>query len=90
MEIKSFMWSEDNIYHIAKHGVTPYEVEEVAFEGAPYIRKGRRGRRYLYGKTIGGRHLFIVYVLSGRGKAQVITARDMDDKERKYYQKRGK
>lgn len=84
------MWTEDNIYHIAKHGVTPYEVEEVAFEGAPYIRKGRRGRRYLYGKTIEGRHLFIVYVLSGRGKAQVITARDMDNKERKYYQKRGK
>lgn len=90
MEISSFKWSEDNIYHIANHDVTPYEVEEVAFEGSPYIRKGRRGRRYLYGKTIGGRYLFIVYVLSGRGRAQLITARDMDDKERRYYLKRGK
>lgn len=90
MEIRSFKWDEDTIDHIANHNVTPDEVEEVAFEGSPYICKGRGGRRYLYGKTIGGRYLFIVYVLAGMGIAQVITARDMDDKERRYYLKRGK
>jgi uncharacterized DUF497 family protein len=90
MEIGSFTWDEYAIDHIANHNVTPDEVEEVAFEGSPYIRKGRGGRRYLYGKTIGGRYLFIVYVTTGRGKARVITARDMDDKERRHYLKRGK
>lgn len=90
MEIKYFTWDEDTIDHIARHGITPEEVEEIAFEGSPYIRKGRQGRRYLYGKTIGGRYLFIVYVLTDKGKAQVITARDMDQKERRLYLKRGK
>jgi len=90
MEIRSFKWDEYTIDHIANHNVAPDEVEEVAFEGSPYIRKGRGGGRYLYGKTIGGGYLFIVYVLTGRGRAQLITARDMDDKERRYYLKRGK
>lgn len=90
MEIRSFKWDEDTIDHIATHDVTPEEVEEVTFEGSPYIRKGRQGRRYLYGKTIGGRYLFIVYTLIGEGKTQVITARDMDEKERRLFLKRGK
>ena len=90
MEIRSFKWDEDTIDHIANHGVRPDEVEEVAFEDYPYIRKGKRGRRYLYGKTLGGRYLFIVYVFADMGIAQVITARDMDDKERRLYLKRGK
>jgi hypothetical protein len=31
-----------------------------------------------------------VYILSQQGEAKVITSRDMDDKERKLYVKRGK
>ncbi len=90
MEIRSFKWDEDVINHLANHDVTPDEVEEVAFDNFPYIRKGRQGRRYLYGKTIGGKYLFIVYNLTSGGSAQVITARNMDEKERKLYLKRGK
>ncbi|HCC68953.1 MAG TPA: hypothetical protein DEP99_03600 [Nitrospiraceae bacterium] len=90
VEIRSFKWDAETIDHIANHGVSPDEIEEVAFEDYPYIRKGKRGRRYLYGKTLGGRYLFIVYVLAGMGIAQVITARDMDDKEKRLYLKRGK
>jgi uncharacterized DUF497 family protein len=90
MEINSFKWDEDSIVHIANHGVSPEEVEEVAFEDLPYIRKGRQGRRYLYGKTISGRYLFTVYILTQQGEATVITSRDMDDRERKLYLKRGK
>jgi len=89
VEIKSFKWDEDTIDHIANHGISPEEIEEVAFQNLPYIRKGRQGRRYLYGRTIGGRYLFIVYILH-EGQARVITSRDMDDKERKLYLKRGK
>ena len=90
MEIRSFLWNEGTIDHIAHHRVAPEEIEEVAFDGSPYSRKGRQGRRYLYGKTLGGRYLFVVYVLVARGSAQVITARDMDEKERRLYLKRGK
>ena len=90
MEIRSFSWDEDVIDHIALHGVDPDEVEEVAFENAPYIRKAKQGRRYLLGKTIGGRYLFIVYILIRTGVAKVITARPMDKKERTLYLRRGK
>ena len=83
-------WDEDTIDHIATHGVTPGEVEDAAFEGSSYIRKGRYGRRYLYGKTVEGRYLFVVYVLVSKGEAKAITARDMDTKEKRLYLKRGK
>ncbi len=90
MEIHRFKWDEDNIEHILNHGVTPEEIEEIAFEGVPYIRKGREGKRYLYGKTIGGRYLFVVYMFVGKGEVRVITARDMDAKEKRLYLRRGK
>ena len=44
----------------------------------------------MLGFTIGGRYLFVVYVLKGKGVARVITAMDMDHKTRKLYNKRRK
>ena len=90
MEIRGFQWNVEIVAHISRHGVTPEEIEEIAFEGSPYIRGGRQERRYLYGRTIGGRYLFVVYVLVGKGQAKVITARDMDTKEKRLYMRRGK
>jgi hypothetical protein len=90
MEIKSFRWDVNTIEHIANHSVRPDEVEEVAFEDDPHVRKGRQNRRYLYGQTIGGRYLFVVYVLLSKNEAKVITARDMDEKEKRLYLRRGK
>jgi uncharacterized DUF497 family protein len=87
MEIKEFDWSEWNIEHIARHRVDPAEVEEVAFEDEPYIRK--RGKlRYLYGYTASGRYLFTVYVVKERGLALVVTSRDMNEQEKKCYRGR--
>jgi hypothetical protein len=54
MEIDEFQWDDVNIAHIARHGVSPDEVEDVAFDDAPWIRKGRSGTRYMLGYTIGG------------------------------------
>jgi uncharacterized DUF497 family protein len=90
MEIDGFEWDEDNISHIARHGVRPDEVEDVAFDDKPWIKKGRHGTRYLLGYTIGGRYLFVVYALKGKGLARVITAMEMDDATRRLYRKRGK
>ena len=90
MEIKSFRWDINTIEHIANHSVSPDEVEEVTFDDEPYIRKGRQDRRYLYGQTIGGRYLFVVYILLPIKEAKVITARDMDEKEKRLYLRRGK
>ncbi len=90
MEIIDFEWDDDNIGHMAKHGVSPDEVEGVAFDDEPWVKKGREGTRYLLGYTVAGRYFFVVYVLKGKGSARVITAMDMDDKTRKLYKRRGK
>jgi uncharacterized DUF497 family protein len=90
MEIREFEWTDRNIEHIARHNVSPDEVEDVAFDDEPWIRKRRKGTRYMLGYTIGGRYLFIVYSLNSKGIARVITAMDMDEKTRNLYKKRGK
>jgi len=88
MEIREFEWDDNNIEHISRHGVFPDEVEDVAFDDNPWIRKGRKGTRYMLGYTVAGRYLFVVYVLKGKGIARVITSMAMDDKTKKLYKKR--
>ena len=88
MEIKEFEWDDHNIDHIGRHGVSPDEVEDLAFDDDPWVRKGRKGTRYMLGHTIAGRYLFVVYVLKSKSIARVITAMDMDEKTRKLYIKR--
>jgi uncharacterized DUF497 family protein len=90
MEIKEFEWNENNMDHIARHGVSPDEVEDVAFDDEPWIRKGRKGTRYMLGYTVAGRYLFTVYTLRDKRVAKVITSMDMDDKTRRLYKKRGR
>ena len=89
MEIKEFFWTEKTIVHIARHKVLPDEVEEVAFDDDPYVRKGKQGVRSLFGQTVTGKYLFIVYVLDKDSVAEVVTAREMSAKERKYYKREG-
>ena len=43
---------------------------------------------YVTGQTEAGRYLFVVVRYVGRGRARVITARDMEKQERSRYDKR--
>lgn len=90
MEITDFEWDDDNIAHVARHDISPDEVESVAFDDEPWVKRGRKGTRYLLGYTVAGRYLFVVYVLKGKGRARVVTAMDMDDMTRRLYKRRGK
>jgi uncharacterized DUF497 family protein len=90
VEITEFEWDESNIEQILRHNVSPDEVEDVAFDDEPWIKKGRKGTRYMLGYTIAGRYLFTVYVIKSKGIARVITSMDMDEKTRKLYKNRGK
>lgn len=90
MEISEFEWDENNIDHIARHNVSPDEIEDVAFDDEPWIRKGKGRTRYMLGYAISGRYLFVVYILKNKGKARVITAMDMDRKTKKLYLEKGK
>ncbi len=88
MEIREFDWDDSNIEHTSRHGVFPDEMEDVAFDDEPWIRRGRKGTRYMLGYTVAGRYLFSVYVLKGKGVAGVVTSMYMDSKTRRLYRKR--
>jgi uncharacterized DUF497 family protein len=90
VEIIEFEWDDSDVEHILRYNVSPDEVEDVAFDDEPWIKKGRKGTRYMLGYTIGGRYLFTVYMIKNKGIARVITSMDMDEKTRKLYKSRGK
>lgn len=89
--ITRFRWTVDVVEHIEKHRVAPLEVEEVTFGGQTFVRTGRENTHYVLGITRAGRYLFVVVrTTRRRGEAIIITARDITEKERKYYKRRGK
>ena len=92
MPISSIKWTEDSIDHIANHGVTPKEIEEVCFneEDLPLIRSGREKLHYIFGKTDSGRFLFVVARFIRPGEVRIVTSRDMNAWEKKYFKTRGK
>jgi hypothetical protein len=88
MRIQEFVWPEDRIDHVDRHGVTPAEVEETCF-GHPLVQRakseGENPVYYVLGQTDGGRYLFCVVIAFPDGKAYPITARPMTDKEKRRY-----
>ena len=87
-------WDDDNIEHIAQHGVDPEEVEEIVYEdchAARIVRGRRRGIRELrwtvFGQTCVGRYLLaIIAPYPQRGVWRAVTARDMERQTRRRYQ----
>jgi uncharacterized DUF497 family protein len=88
--IDEFIWPEDRIEHIALHGVTPGEVEEVCF-GKPLVQRakseGENPVYYILGQTESGRYLFCVVIRFPEGKGYPVTAREMTAKEKRRYRK---
>jgi len=75
--INEFIWPQDRIEHIAKHGVEPNEVEEVCFGRALVQRARATGKNpvyYVLGQTSAGRHLFCVVIQFPDGKGFPVTA----------------
>lgn len=88
MKISRFGWDARNIGHIEeRHGFSPEEAEEVFF-GRPVVRKVRGGRFAAYGQTEEGRYLTVIFRLKPGGVIRVVTARDMNSWERRYYLQR--
>ena len=72
---------------IQKHGVIPEEVEEALFEDAPHIRRVARDRYQALGRTASGRYLSIIFVVPKPEWTKPISAREMDEAERKLYRR---
>lgn len=90
--IRELQWRRDRIEHIARHAVSPEEVEAALFEDpAGLLVRGGRSQieeatlyRY-YGRTEAGRHLLIVLIYVGHGMALPVTAREMTPAERRMF-----
>lgn len=91
MVIRQIIWKDQFVEKLAtKHGVSLSEAEEVLV-AKPHIRRVSKGQvkgenvYAAFGQTEGGRYLIVFYILKRSGAILPISARDMDDAERKYY-----
>lgn len=93
MVISQIIWKDQFIEKLAvKHGVSVTEAEDVLCS-KPHIRKVGKGKvkgenvYAAFGQTTGGRYLTVFYIRKLKGAILPISARDMDDSERRYYGK---
>ncbi|MCP4373370.1 MAG: BrnT family toxin [Deltaproteobacteria bacterium] len=94
MKIEGCIWYRKVIDKILrKHHVTREEVEDV-FAKTPkftFLEKGRIKNEHLYsarGQTSAGRYLTVLFIYKKTKEALIITARDMDARERRNYGKK--
>jgi len=89
LKIEKISWDQETVDHISNHMVSPEEVEEVLFNDVdtPLMMWGKEDKYLAYGKTHGGRLLLIVWA-SKYKKTKIITARDMTEKEKRFYRRR--
>ena len=92
MKINRLIWLDQYLIKIeVKHAVYQNEVREVLFS-KPRIRRVGKGKSrrdehlyVAYGQTQSGRYLTIFFIYKVGNEALIISARDMDNKERKQY-----
>jgi uncharacterized protein len=88
MRIENLIWEGDgNVLHIARHNVTPEEVEEVCF--GTYIYRREFPQKYvLSGQSSSGRYLNVVIERIGKGSYRPVTAFEMNEGDKRTYRKR--
>ena len=91
MQIDEVIWLSEFVEKLArKHDVKTTEVEEV-LSNRPnfrFVSKGNRPGEDVYsamGQTDAGRYLIVYFILKPYHRALVVSARDMDRKERRIY-----
>jgi hypothetical protein len=87
-----FQWDEGNLLKIwQRHHVSAAECEQLffnrSFVTAPDIKHSATEQRfYALGQSDEGRRLFVVFTIRG-DLIRVVTARDMNRRERRVYEK---
>ncbi|MER5651123.1 hypothetical protein [Streptosporangium sp. NPDC002524] len=92
MGYRTIHWTERSEEHIARHGVTPGEVEQVVLTRPHWEAAGREGSTLVYGVTDAGRHLLVVLVesVAESGAWYVATARDMIANEKRLFARKAR
>jgi len=90
VRIETLIWDDWNEEHIAAHGISPEEVEEICSSRGLVLRRGRAGTYAVLGRTAEGRELIVFLAPRGRhpGTFYPVTARPMNSRERRYYRAR--
>lgn len=84
--VRRLVWDTWNVAHIARHQVTPEEVEEVC-HGRPVTSEAYKGRFRVVGPTLNGRMLAVILAPEDdEGVYYTVTARPADRKEQRNYQ----
>lgn len=94
MYIDDFIWLPNIIEKLhVKHHVTQDEAEEVFFNRPEFrfVESGYTKGEDVYstcGQTDDGRYLIVFFILKPANMALILSARDMDKKERKRYEQK--
>lgn len=88
--VREIRWTSESEAHIARHGVTPEEVEQAVNSKPRYEILGREDSTLLYSVTDAGRPLLVVLVEAVDGRWYVATARDMNTTERRTFRRKGR
>ena len=94
MFIDEFVWLPNIIEKLQiKHHVSQDEVEEVFFNVPKYrfVESGHRPDEDVYsagGQTESGRYLMVFFIHKTGNTALILTARDMDNKERRQHERK--
>lgn len=83
-----FRWNEWNIDHIAGHGVTPGEAEEVVRNARrPYPKDLGAGKWIVWGRGSGGRFLQVIFIIDPEETAYLIHSRPLNETEKRRYRR---
>jgi uncharacterized DUF497 family protein len=91
LRITGFVWLEQYVEKLAgKHDVAPEEVEAMFFARPAYrlVEKGHVHGENMYsamGQTDDGRYIVAFFIHKQDGRALIISARTMDEAEKKRY-----
>jgi uncharacterized DUF497 family protein len=83
MEFLSIVWDDSeggNVEHIAEHGLTPDEVEEVLRDpNSKFSRSRRTGLPLAFGYTSGGRYILVAFEQIDDSTVYPITAYEVPE-----------
>jgi uncharacterized DUF497 family protein len=83
VRIEIIDWDDAAIAHIARHYVTPDEVEDVCFDNPLSVQRMRGNRWAVFGRTLAGRYLTVFIDRINSTSVFVVTARDATPSERR-------
>lgn len=87
MDIEEIVWDEGNEEHLLEKEIIREEVEEIFFEDDPHVRNWEEDKYAVFGHTVPGRYLIILFRFQEGGKIRPFTGWEMSDKYKRLYKR---